>query len=289
MCVLLTVAGMPGGGAAGSTDLRYAGLDARVVARGLDCPRGLAFGPRGELYVAEAGRGDHESGAVTVVDFGHRWRVLTRLPSTVVAGGVSGPADVLAGDDGELVHVGSDGLHRGRTLVTVGRRPVAVLAVDRGYLVVDAGGDALLRVSARGRVQVVATIPGVSSVAVGPDGAWYAGAGSRIWRVVPGRVRRVWASGFSGITDLAWSPEGRLYVLEAGALSRLSGAGGRETVLVAGLTEPGGLVIRGVDAYLTDCGTCRGAGTILRVRVAGDPTLTPGGRAAVRTTAFLAV
>mgnify|MGYP006150372927 CR=1 FL=1 len=28
-----------------------------VVARGLDNPRGLAFGSRGELYVAEAGRG----------------------------------------------------------------------------------------------------------------------------------------------------------------------------------------------------------------------------------------
>jgi hypothetical protein len=82
----------------------------RVVASGLDNPRGIAFGQDGALYVAEAGAGgsgpcatgpDGEicfgpSGAVTRIWRGTQQRVLTGLPSVAQAGGsfALGPSDV---------------------------------------------------------------------------------------------------------------------------------------------------------------------------------------------------
>jgi hypothetical protein len=85
----------------------------RVVAGGLDNPRGLAFGPNGRLYVAEAGRGGNcacvagpegeacfgESGAVTRINlkrFTHH-RIAAGLPSLGGKGtgeGAIGPSDV---------------------------------------------------------------------------------------------------------------------------------------------------------------------------------------------------
>lgn len=93
-----------------------------VVATGLDNPRGLAFGPDGVLYVAEAGRGSGgagpciplapnpalqtcwgASGAITRVDGirDHR-RVVVGLPSLAVAAGndALGPHDIDFGQDG---------------------------------------------------------------------------------------------------------------------------------------------------------------------------------------------
>ncbi|WP_430779755.1 ScyD/ScyE family protein [Actinoplanes sp. G11-F43] len=241
-----------------------------IVARGLDNPRGLAFGARGELYVAEAGRGgDGEcrrgadggricagrSGAITVVDFGHQWRVVSQLRSEASPAGTdaSGPADVAVDDDGELIYTDGAGLHRGPARLSGVGSGFAVLPGGRGYLVVDPAGNALRAVTARGRVRTVATFPvrevafpaGIpdgpppgsrfpmesrpSSVAVGPDGAWYVGertgfpspvGAARIWRVVPGRAPEVWATGFTRIADLAWSTRGDLFVLEAGQAGR---------------------------------------------------------------------
>jgi hypothetical protein len=86
--------------------------DPKVVADGLDNPRGLAFGPGGHLYVAEAGRGgagpcvDFEgestcfgtSGAVTRIDLGDddQERITTGLPSLASPEGTDaiGAADV---------------------------------------------------------------------------------------------------------------------------------------------------------------------------------------------------
>jgi len=85
--------------------------DLRVVASGLDNPRGIAFGQDGALYVAEAGAGGAgpcmpsaegaevcfgPSGAVTRIWRGAQQRVLTGLPSVARAGGTFalGPSDV---------------------------------------------------------------------------------------------------------------------------------------------------------------------------------------------------
>jgi DNA-binding beta-propeller fold protein YncE len=82
-----------------------------VVMTGLDNPRGLAIGPEGALYVAEAGRGGPgpcgpnianenrcygASGAITRLRHGIQERVATGLPSHALVGGsaANGPNDI---------------------------------------------------------------------------------------------------------------------------------------------------------------------------------------------------
>jgi glucose/arabinose dehydrogenase len=86
----------------------------QVIATGLDNPRGLAFGPDGALYVAEAGRGGTSAlcavdpgtganrcygptGAITrITSAGVQERVVVGLPSIAPAGGdnATGPVDI---------------------------------------------------------------------------------------------------------------------------------------------------------------------------------------------------
>jgi len=102
-----------------------------VMAQGLDNPRGMAFGPDGQLYVVEAGRGGTSSlclpsptgptprcygpsGAVTRVLTGtplRHSRVLGGLPSLAVPSGAeaAGPHDIDFGFDAAFITVGSGG------------------------------------------------------------------------------------------------------------------------------------------------------------------------------------
>ena len=83
----------------------------KVVAKGLDNPRGLAIGPNGALYVAEAGKGGTgpcgqsaeggqacygKSGAVTRLKDGAQRRLIKGLPSYAGKDGfaATGPSDV---------------------------------------------------------------------------------------------------------------------------------------------------------------------------------------------------
>jgi hypothetical protein len=95
-----------------------------VVMSGLDNPRGLAFGPEGALYVAEAGRGGPgpcillrpmptpfcygPSGAVTRLWRGEQERVATGLPSYAgPTGEATGPHDIsFLGRGGAYVTIG---------------------------------------------------------------------------------------------------------------------------------------------------------------------------------------
>jgi hypothetical protein len=316
-----------------------------TVASGLDNPRGLAFGPHGELFVAEAGKGGPgpcrtgaegdrvcygPSGAITEIVRGGKHRVVRGLPSLAAAGGAQaiGPSDVTVGRDGKLyytVGLGADPavrqqlkqlsgmaeLYRGsRVVADVGRfeqrvnpdgvkppdtNPNAVLAVRGGEVVVDAGGNSLLRADSRGHLSKVAVFPArelngapvqsvPTSVVVGPDGAYYVGeltgfpfpaGAARVWRVVPGHRPTVYATGFTNIIDLAWGPDHTLYVLEisshgltsgnpAGALLRVERHGPPTTIIGNGLTAPGGLAIRGHDAYISDNSVSAGKGAVLR-------------------------
>lgn len=80
-----------------------------IVMSGLDAPRGLAFGPEGALYVAEAGRGGAgpcitvrglpvcygPTGAISRLWHGEQRRIVDGLPSTINAvGDVVGPMDI---------------------------------------------------------------------------------------------------------------------------------------------------------------------------------------------------
>lgn len=97
-------------------------VDTTVVASGLDNPRQLSFGPRGDLFVAEAGRGGDGpcqsgpegdsvcfglTGAITrITREGQQSRVLTQLPSLGNEGTgeqATGPTDVFASGGGRLV------------------------------------------------------------------------------------------------------------------------------------------------------------------------------------------
>ncbi|MGZ8595237.1 MAG: ScyD/ScyE family protein [Actinomycetota bacterium] len=163
--------------------------------------------------------------------------------------------------------------------------PYAVAALgSRRALVADAGGNSVLFVNARGGVNWVATLPDelaptdnakqlagcpdappdfaficdlpdeipaqavATSVAVGPDGAWYVGelkgfpgpiGMSKIRRIEPGTRHAhcgtdprcsVAFDGFTSIVDLSFGPDGMLYVTEIDEASFLAlevGAGSK--------------------------------------------------------------
>jgi hypothetical protein len=333
-----------------------------TVAVGLDNPRGLAFGPDGSLYVAEAGRGGAAScfagpeggnvcfgtsGAISKISHGKAWTVVGGLASIGDQGtGTNsiGPSDVsfrgrdlyftvgLGADpalraglprpgpaeNGWLLRTRNHGFRHVADVAGFEARanpdggvpdsnPQAVLTTRSGELVADAGGNSLVRVSPSGRVSAVATFPDQlvdappdlglppgtkipmqavpTSVARGPDGAYYVGTltgfpfqvgAARVYRVVPGKAPKVFASGFTNIIDIAFGRDGKLYVLEiahnsllssdpTGALLRVRHGASPKIVASAGLNTPGGLAIRGDSAYVSNCGTCPGNGSIVRI------------------------
>jgi hypothetical protein len=98
-----------------------------VVMNGLDNPRGLTFGPKGALYVAEAGRGGDgpsidlqgetqsygPTGALTRLLNGQQERVATGLPSIASANGqATGPHDVSFQGQTAYVTIGSAATRR---------------------------------------------------------------------------------------------------------------------------------------------------------------------------------
>jgi hypothetical protein len=170
----------------------------------------------------------------------------------------------------------------GNDLVRVGDRGrVSTLAVFPTRTVLSPGG--IPDGPPKGTPLPMQAVP--TSVVQGPDGAYYVGeltgfpflAGTaRVWRVKPGHKPTVYASGFTNIIDLAFGPDRKLYVLEiakkgllsgdqTGALIRVDGHGKKKEILSRGLRAPGGLAIRGSNAFVSNCSVCPGSGTVLRV------------------------
>jgi len=287
-----------------------------------------------------------DTGAVTRISHGHVRQVVTGLPSIAApdGGNAIGPSDVSA-DRGRAyftVGLGADPALRaqlpplaaqasGWLLRDAARgwrqiadiagfeatanpdgglpdsNPQSLLATHGGFLVADAGGNSLVRVSPNGRVSTVATFPDQlvdappmlglppgtkipsqavpTSVVRGPDGAYYVGTltgfpfapgSARVFRVVPGQAPTVYAGGFTNIIDLAFGQDRKLYVLEiahngllsgdeTGALIRVGRDGARKIVASDGLTSPAGLAIKGRSAYVSNCGTCAGTGSVVRL------------------------
>jgi DNA-binding beta-propeller fold protein YncE len=143
--------------------------------------------------------------------------------------------------------------------------------------------------------------PVPTSVVEGPDGALYVGQlssfpfwpeSSSVLRVASdGSSIQTYARGFTAIVDLAFDNGGALYVLEVargqvgpfppppapnpglgiGRLKRICPGEG-PTVLLEGLTYPGGVAIGPDDAaYLTNFGTSADAGEVLRLEVEPCP------------------
>jgi hypothetical protein len=157
-----------------------AGQDPEVVADGLDNPRGLAFGPGGHLYVAEAGRGGDApcitgpegepvcfglSGAVTRIDLDdhEQKRITTGLPSVASPAGIDaiGPSDI---SFVRRSHKSWD--NRGFLTIGLGADPAR-----RAELGPDAAGMAhLYRLWPDGRTRPLADI-GAFEAANNPDAA----------------------------------------------------------------------------------------------------------------------
>ena len=185
--------------------------------------------------------------------------------------------------------------------------PNSVVSQFLRSVVADAGGNDLLRVGPGGRISTLAVFPDrlvpppgppappsipmdavPTSVVVGPDHAYYVGqltgfpfpvGGARVYRVVPGSPPEIYAAGFTNITDVAFGPDGSLYVLEiatnsllsddpTGALKRVRRNGSIQTVLSDGLVAPTGLAIdrKGV-AYISNRGASAGDGEVLRLKL----------------------
>lgn len=143
------------------------------VATGLDNPRGLAFGPDGTLYIAEAGRGGTApcyvtgdgaencvgpTGAVTEVRRGVQRRLVSGLPSAAEAGGggATGPHDVSLLGNGNIV-------------VSLGLGADPALAAPGGPLA-GTGLGSLIRLMGRsGKWKSVADI-GAYEASANPDG-----------------------------------------------------------------------------------------------------------------------
>jgi hypothetical protein len=122
--------------------------------------------------------------------------------------------------------------------------PSSLVRVGNKFVVTDAGGNDLLKVS-WGRVSTMAVFPDQladappflglppgtqipaqavpTAVVRGPDGAYYVSqltgfpfpAGkANIYRVVPGHAPTVWATGLTNVTSLAFDSRGSLYAVQ---------------------------------------------------------------------------
>jgi hypothetical protein len=148
------------------------GVDVDVVASGLDSPRHLAFGSRGDLFVAEAGRGGSgpcfiggegpacmgASGAVTKVDrWGHQSRIVEGLASYA-----NTPGDTNAIGPHGITVLGADRVYVTNGGPTEPKDPTFGTPISRDTLAAqnpaaDLFGR-LLRVKHHGRVRKVADI-----------------------------------------------------------------------------------------------------------------------------------
>ncbi|HEU4878043.1 MAG TPA: ScyD/ScyE family protein [Gemmatimonadaceae bacterium] len=326
--------------------------DAEIAMHGLNNPRGLAFGPNGALYVAEAGRGGTgpclvnaqqvcygPTGAVGRLYKGKQDTVVTGLPSYAnAAGRAEGPnAIAFLGNGGAYISVGLETdpnlrsaapefagfarlVHVAPTAFVSGKgdpqsqrrwdfvadigtyeidsnpdcgridsNPFDVLATPGGVLVVDAGGNSIVRRDANGELSTFVafssryttpqgphcpvipvntspseTVP--TSIVKGPDGAYYVGqlagfplvvGAAKVYRVVPGSAPTVFLSGFTFIIALAFDAHDNLYVLQHTDGPSGAAAGslirvtpeGVRTTVVNGLIRPTGLAI-GADGAI---------------------------------------
>jgi len=194
---------------------------------------------------------------------------------------------------------------------------VAVVG-DGSLLVADAGANTLLQVDRNGTVHTVAVFPTApnplfptvgppivqsvpTSIAIGPDGAWYVGelrgfpfaTPSHVWRIEPGSrdVHCVigattgpcvdWASGLRHAVSIAFGPDGDLYVSQfgpgpgppflpgwgtPGAVVRVDADTKAVTAVVSGLNAPGGIAVGANGTiYVTNNSTSSGTGELLRI------------------------
>jgi len=191
--------------------------------------------------------------------------------------------------------------------------PYGVLAASGKQIVADAGANALNALAANGKMSTLAVFTNrlvsappflglpagaqipmdavPTTVTEGPDGAYYVGQltgfpfpvdGANVFRVpATGGAPEVFASGFTGIIDIAFGNDGSLYVLEiarngllagfnggdwGGALIRIAPDGTRTEIASEGLIAPGGIAIgRDGAIYITNNSIYSGTGEVVKI------------------------
>ena len=284
------------------------------------------------------------SGAVSLVrDNGADPRVITGLPSIAGAEEQLGPSDIaFTGSQKYVLSIGLGGSpalkaaygpqaawlatlltgklkHGGPSLFAdvlanelaanpdgtdIDSNPVGLVRQGEGYILADAGGNAVVRVSHKGTFTTITALPPGSaalpfppfgqvptdavptSVVQGPDGAYYISqltgfpfekGDANIWRVVPGRPATVYASGLTNMTDLAFGPDGSLYAVEIssnglltgpiGALVKINPGSSQHETVLGGLFAPYGVAFGRLAAYVTTCAVCVGGGQVIKIEL----------------------
>ncbi|HET8562025.1 MAG TPA: ScyD/ScyE family protein [Marmoricola sp.] len=191
--------------------------------------------------------------------------------------------------------------------------PTGFVPDGHSFVLADSGGNDILRIRRGGAVRVMAVLkdrmvpapdflglpPGTkipmqavpTAVARGArafyisqlTGFPFPVGAANIYKLRPGHRPRVWASGLTNVTDLAWH-RGRLYAVEIasdgllaaetggglpmGALIRVHKGDNSSPHVVAGnLPAPYGVALRGAAAYVTTCAVCPGGGSVMRIPV----------------------
>lgn len=186
----------------------------------------------------------------------------------------------------------------------VDSNPYGILALPGKVIYADAGGNTLNQVTVRGGISTLAVFPNrvitrpngtmvsvqavPTSVALGPDGDYYVGqltggpftvGVANVYRVpVNGGIPVVAYGGFTNIIDVAFGPDGSLYVLEiaqnaipafgaGGKLVRITPDGTRTTILAGPpLIAPGGIAVSSDGAlYVTNNSIFPTTGEVLRI------------------------
>lgn len=259
----------------------------------------ISFHGRGNAYLTIGFGGDP---AARTIDFGSAGASFARLARMNASGNWTLQEDL--------------GAYEAATNPTgdeVDTNPYGILALPGKRVVADAGANALNEVSANGTISTLAVFPDrmveappflelppgtlipmdavPTSVALGPDGHYYVGqltgfpfpvGGANVYRVpAQGGVPEVYAGGFTAIIDVAFGPDGSLYVLEiakngllaafiandwTGALIRVVPDGTRTEIAAGAFFAPGGVVIDSEgNLYVTNNSIFSGSGQVLRI------------------------
>jgi hypothetical protein len=217
-------------------------------------PSDIAF-TGGQKFVLSVGLGGSDEFRA---GFGSDGALLgTLVTGKLRHGGFSLFADVLANE----AAANPDG-------TDIDSNPVGLVRQGEGYIVADAGGNAVVRASHKNAFTTIAVLlpgsalappflglpPGTqiptdavpTSVVRGPDGAYYISqltgfpfepGDANIWRVVPGEEPTVFASGLTNVTDLAFASDGTLYAVEISSIGLLNGPIGALVRVTPGASE----------------------------------------------------